>query len=173
MTVPQYSLRNRQSPGAEVPAIVHPCHSEGRSPVGISRAIVRISTAYQEIATACGLAMTTGIRGWCLRIRPKFPRKESAYCGTAIAVPYISISKYSVGNGHRAVPPMPTASEKSLPPGGRVWLRRNSDFFGRLLFCGQCRGSRLGRLRYLQKFLKNQRAGTVARPYKIRRSSII
>ena len=75
-------------PGAKVPASAHLCHSEGRSPVGISWVIVRIPTAYQEIATACGLAMTTGIRGRCLRIRPKFPGEESAYCGTAIAVPY-------------------------------------------------------------------------------------
>ena len=70
---------------------------------------------------ALRLAMTTGIRGWCLRIRPKFPGKESAFCGTAIAVPYISISKYSVGNGPRAVPPMPTASAKSLPPGEAIF----------------------------------------------------
>ena len=73
---------------------------------------------------ALRLAMTTGIRGRCLRIRPKFPGKESAFCGTAIAVPYISISKYSVGNGHRAVPPMPTASEKSIPRGEAIFRAR-------------------------------------------------
>ena len=142
MAVPQYDLAKSTIPRRRGTSHRPHCHSEGRSPVGISWAIVRISTAYQEIATACGLAMTTGIRGWCLRIRPKFPGKESAFCPAAIAVPYISISKYSVGNGPRAVPPMPTASAKSLPPG--------EAFFGhdacashpyRTAACGICRNS--------------------------------
>ena len=36
--------------------------------MGISWVIVRIPTAYQEIATACGLAMTVVVWAWCFCI---------------------------------------------------------------------------------------------------------
>ena len=56
--------------------------------------------------------MTTGIRGWCLRIRPKFPGEESAFCGTAIAVPY------TLGNGYLEAGALSDGGTIQAPGGG-------------------------------------------------------
>ena len=45
---------------SEEPASDYHCHCEERSDVAISWNHVRIGKRYQEIAAACGLAMTAG-----------------------------------------------------------------------------------------------------------------
>ena len=109
MTVPQYNLSKSTIPRRKGTSFRPPLSFRGAKLRGNLLGHCANSNCLPgDCHAALRLAMTTGIRGWCLRIRPSLLPKESAFWPAALAVPYISISKYSVGNGHRAVPYMDT-----------------------------------------------------------------